>query len=102
MARIREFEVRVGHHFREGDIHGFVHTSVGQEAVAACACAQLREDDFITTTHRGHGHCIAKGADPRDMMAELFGRAAVAFFGERFTPVPFMRVSSLRSLSACR
>ncbi len=75
MARIRQFELRVAHHFREGDIHGFVHTSLGQEAVAAGACGPLRGGDFITTTHRGHGHCIAKGADPAAMMAELFGRA---------------------------
>ncbi len=75
MARIREFELRVAAHFREGDVHGFVHTSTGQEAVAAGACATLTEHDFITTTHRGHGHCIAKGADPTAMFAELFGRA---------------------------
>jgi TPP-dependent pyruvate/acetoin dehydrogenase alpha subunit len=75
MARIREFELRVAVHFREGDVHGFVHTSIGQEAVAAGACAPLTENDFITTTHRGHGHCIAKGADPTAMFAELFGRA---------------------------
>jgi len=75
MARIREFERRVAVHFREGDVHGFVHTSTGQEAVAAGACAPLRDTDFITTTHRGHGHCIAKGADPTAMFAELFGRA---------------------------
>jgi TPP-dependent pyruvate/acetoin dehydrogenase alpha subunit len=75
MARIREFELRVAHHFREGDIHGFVHTSLGQEAVAAGACGPLRHGDFITTTHRGHGHCIGKGADPAAMLAELFGRA---------------------------
>ena len=74
MARIRAFEEQVGRHFREGNIHGFVHTSVGQEAVAAGVCAQLRRDDLVTTTHRGHGHCIAKGADPVAMMAELFGR----------------------------
>lgn len=75
MVRIRAFEERVARHFRRGDIHGFVHVSLGQEAVAAGACAPLQADDFITTTHRGHGHCIAKGADPTEMMAELFGRA---------------------------
>lgn len=75
MARIRAFEERVGKHFRDGDIHGFVHTSIGQEAVAAGTCSVLRTDDAITTTHRGHGHCIAKGADPGRMFAELFGRA---------------------------
>jgi TPP-dependent pyruvate/acetoin dehydrogenase alpha subunit len=74
MARIRAFEERVGRHFRDGDIHGFVHTSIGQEAAAAGACAALRRSDYLTTTHRGHGHCIAKGADPAAMMAELFGR----------------------------
>src|ERR671916_319605 len=74
MARIRAFEEEVGRHFREGHVHGFVHTSIGQEAVAAGACAPLRRTDFLTTTHRGHGHCLAKGADPVAMMAELFGR----------------------------
>lgn len=75
MSRIRAFEERVAHHFRSGDIHGFVHTSIGQEGAAAGACAPLRRTDMLTTTHRGHGHCIAKGADPSAMMAELFGRA---------------------------
>jgi TPP-dependent pyruvate/acetoin dehydrogenase alpha subunit len=75
MTRIRAFEERVAKHFREGDIHGFVHTSIGQEAAAAGACAPLRRTDYLTTTHRGHGHCLAKGADPGAMMAELFGRA---------------------------
>ncbi len=74
-ARIRSFEQQVARHFRDGGIHGFVHVSLGQEAVAAGVCATLRPDDRITTTHRGHGHCIAKGADPTAMMAELFGRA---------------------------
>lgn len=74
MARIRAFELRVGKNFRDGNIHGFVHTSIGQEAVAAGTCAALRPTDMITTTHRGHGHCLAKGADPEAMMAELFGR----------------------------
>jgi TPP-dependent pyruvate/acetoin dehydrogenase alpha subunit len=75
MARIRAFEERVGRHFREGHIHGFVHTSIGQEAIAAGVCATLDPRDTLTTTHRGHGHCLAKGADPAEMMAELFGRA---------------------------
>jgi TPP-dependent pyruvate/acetoin dehydrogenase alpha subunit len=52
-----------------------VHVSIRQEAVAAGACSALRTDDYITTTHRGHGHCLAKGADPERMLAELFGRA---------------------------
>lgn len=74
MARIRAFEERVAHHFRAGDVHGFVHVSIGQEAVAAGVCAALSPEDYITTTHRGHGHCLAKGADPVGMIAELFGR----------------------------
>jgi TPP-dependent pyruvate/acetoin dehydrogenase alpha subunit len=75
MTRIRAFEERVAHHFRTGDVHGFVHVSIGQEAVAAGACAALTPADYLTTTHRGHGHCLAKGAEPAAMMAELFGRA---------------------------
>lgn len=74
MARIRAFEEAVGERFRGGDIHGFVHTSIGQEAAAAGVCATLRGGDYMTTTHRGHGHCLAKGADAMAMMAELFGR----------------------------
>ncbi|MHB8692097.1 MAG: thiamine pyrophosphate-dependent dehydrogenase E1 component subunit alpha [Solirubrobacteraceae bacterium] len=75
MARIRAFEERVSQLFREGRIPGFVHVSTGQEAVAAAVCGALDVSDFITTTHRGHGHCLAKGADPSAMMAELFARA---------------------------
>jgi TPP-dependent pyruvate/acetoin dehydrogenase alpha subunit len=75
MARIRAFEERVSRYFKEGEIPGFVHVSTGQEAVAVGVCGALERKDFITTTHRGHGHCIAKGADPAAMMAELFGRA---------------------------
>src|SRR2546428_10590336 len=57
-----------------GKIYGAVHPYVGQEAVAVGVCAQLSVTDRVTSTHRGHGHCIAKGADIRRMMAELFGR----------------------------
>ncbi|MDW5596539.1 thiamine pyrophosphate-dependent dehydrogenase E1 component subunit alpha [Conexibacter stalactiti] len=75
MARIRAFEERVARAFRDGRIPGFVHVSIGQEAVAAGICGALERRDMITTTHRGHGHCLAKGADAGAMMAELFGRA---------------------------
>jgi TPP-dependent pyruvate/acetoin dehydrogenase alpha subunit len=75
MARIRAFEERVSRCFKEGQIPGFVHVSIGQEATAVGVCGVLERTDYITTTHRGHGHCIAKGADPAAMMAELFGRA---------------------------
>jgi len=76
MARIRAFEMRVARLFREGEIPGFVHVSIGQEAVAAGVCGVLNPTDAITTTHRGHGHCLAKGVDAAGMMAELFGRAS--------------------------
>jgi len=75
MARIRAFELRVARLFRDGRIPGFVHVSIGQEAVAAGVCGVLERADAITTTHRGHGHCLAKGVDAAGMMAELFGRA---------------------------
>jgi acetoin:2,6-dichlorophenolindophenol oxidoreductase subunit alpha len=75
MCRIRAFETEVASLYRDGEIPGFVHTSLGQEAVAAGVCAALREDDYLATTHRGHGHVLAKGADLDGMMAELFGRA---------------------------
>jgi TPP-dependent pyruvate/acetoin dehydrogenase alpha subunit len=74
MALIRAFELRVSELYRDGEIPGFVHTSLGQEAVAVGVCDALREDDYIATTHRGHGHCLAKGADPDGMMAELFAK----------------------------
>jgi pyruvate dehydrogenase E1 component alpha subunit len=74
MALIRAFELRVSELYRDGEIPGFVHTSLGQEAVAVGVCEALREDDYIATTHRGHGHCLAKGADVDGMMAELFAK----------------------------
>ena len=63
LALIRAFETRVAELYRDGEIPGFVHTSLGQEAVAAGVCAALAPDDYLTTTHRGHGHVLAKGAD---------------------------------------
>jgi TPP-dependent pyruvate/acetoin dehydrogenase alpha subunit len=75
MALIRAFEASVAQLYKDGDIPGFVHTSLGQEAVAAGVCAALREDDYMATTHRGHGHCLAKGVGIDGMMAELFARA---------------------------
>ncbi len=74
MKRIREFETNASKLFAEGQIHGFVHLYIGEEAVATGVCANLREDDYITSTHRGHGHIIAKGGDVKYMMAELYGR----------------------------
>ena len=74
MKRIREFETNASKLFAEGQIHGFVHLYIGEEAVATGVCSNLREDDYITSTHRGHGHIIAKGGDVKYMMAELYGR----------------------------
>ena len=76
MARIRAFEQTAVAALRRGDIPGVVHPSIGQEAVAAAVCANLDRHDYITSTHRGHGHAVAKDADPGAMMAELLGRAA--------------------------
>jgi 2-oxoisovalerate dehydrogenase E1 component len=75
MRRIREFESRTAVLYRDGVVPGFVHLSVGQEAVAVGVCSQLRADDVITSTHRGHGHVMAKGLDMAGMFAELMGRA---------------------------
>ena len=72
-VRIRAFEEQVASLFAGGRLPGFVHLSIGQEAVAAGACAALRDDDAIASNHRGHGHCLAKGGSPPRMMAELFG-----------------------------
>ena len=74
MVRIREFEESSAKLFLDGVLSGFLHLYSGEEAVAAGVCACLRDDDYITSTHRGHGHCIAKGADINRMMAELFGK----------------------------
>lgn len=75
MARIRAFEREAVAAMRAGEAPGVVHPSIGQEAVAVGVCANLRRADRITSTHRGHGHAIAKGADARAMMLELHGRA---------------------------
>src|SRR2546423_7111354 len=75
MAAIRAFEERVAKLFAEGRIAGFVHLYAGEEAVAVGVCAHLDDGDYITSTHRGHGHCIAKGVPLGEMMAELYGRA---------------------------
>jgi TPP-dependent pyruvate/acetoin dehydrogenase alpha subunit len=75
MVRVRVFEERARQLFANGRIPGFLHTSVGQEAVAAGVCAALRADDYVLSTHRGHGHLIAKGGGLRGLMAELYGKA---------------------------
>jgi TPP-dependent pyruvate/acetoin dehydrogenase alpha subunit len=74
MLTIRRFEERVVVEYHSGAIPGIVHSYIGQEAVATGVCANLRPDDRIISNHRGHGHCIAKGADLNRMMAEIYGR----------------------------
>jgi len=76
MALIRAFEERFVALVGQGKFVGTGHLYVGQEAVAAGVCATLQPDDYVTSTHRGHGHCLAKGVDPNEMMAELFGKVS--------------------------
>jgi acetoin:2,6-dichlorophenolindophenol oxidoreductase subunit alpha len=74
MVKIRKFEERIHQEYCIGNVCGMLHLSVGQEAVPAGACAALRKEDFVTSNHRGHGHCIAKGGDIRLMAAEILGK----------------------------
>jgi pyruvate dehydrogenase E1 component alpha subunit len=82
MKTIRTFEDRAAELFAEGKLPGFVHLYAGEEAIATGLCSHLDDDDFITSTHRGHGHCIAKGVDVKPMMAELYGKATGACKGK--------------------
>jgi acetoin:2,6-dichlorophenolindophenol oxidoreductase subunit alpha len=72
MRTIREFESRISREFEAGTVPGFTHLYLGQEAVATGVCMHLTDDDYISSTHRGHGHCIAKGCDVRKMALELW------------------------------
>lgn len=74
MVKIRFFEERVEKLFLAGEIPGFVHLYIGEEAIATGVCANLRKDDYIESTHRGHGHTLAKGADLKGAMAEILGK----------------------------
>jgi TPP-dependent pyruvate/acetoin dehydrogenase alpha subunit len=75
MWLIRYFDENAKLLYQQGKIRGTTHAYIGEEAVAVGACAALDRDDYVTSTHRGHGHCLAKGGDPRLMMAELLGKA---------------------------
>lgn len=75
MQEIRHFEDTLHRNFTKGEIPGFVHLYAGEEAIATGVCAHLTDADQITSTHRGHGHCIAKGCDINGMMAEIYGRS---------------------------
>jgi pyruvate dehydrogenase E1 component alpha subunit len=74
MLRIRHFEEQIFEVYTSGLMHGLAHLYIGEEAVAVGVCTALRDDDFITSTHRGHGHCVAKGGKLDEMMAEVMGR----------------------------
>ncbi len=74
MLTVRAFEEKAGKLFAQNLIPGFIHLSIGEEASSVGTCSVLRDDDYVASTHRGHGHLIAKGADPKKMFAELFGR----------------------------
>ena len=82
MRAIREFEERVHKEFATGDIPGFVHLYAGEEASAAGVCLSLDDRDTIASTHRGHGHCIAKGVNVGEMMAEIYGRRTGSCHGK--------------------
>jgi TPP-dependent pyruvate/acetoin dehydrogenase alpha subunit len=74
MLLIRRFEEKVVERFRAGDLAGFLHACIGQEAVAVGVCSALEEGDLIASTHRAHGHVIANGTPPNEVMAELYGK----------------------------
>src|SRR5918997_2553312 len=74
MMIIRRTEEQLARAYQQGNIPGACHTYIGQEAVAVGVCAHLQPDDVIFSTHRGHGHALAKGVPPREVIAELFGR----------------------------
>ena len=76
MTGIRLFEERVNDLYTRALMPGLAHLYIGEEAVAVGICDALRQDDYITSTHRGHGHCLAKGAAPDLMFAELLGKKA--------------------------
>jgi len=75
MRQIREFEETIHRQNTTGEIPGFLHLYCGEEANAVGVCAHLTDNDYIASNHRGHGHCLAKGSDPRAMILELYGRA---------------------------
>ena len=76
MLLIRAFEEKAGELFEQNLIPGFIHLSIGEEASSVGTCSVLRADDYVASTHRGHGHMIAKGADPKLMFAELLGKSS--------------------------
>src|ERR687886_2011225 len=74
MLLIRRFEEKVEERFRAGELPGFLHVAIGQEAVAVGVCRAMEPDDVIASTHRAHGHTLARGTHPNELMAELYGK----------------------------
>ena len=74
MQQMRQFELRIQHTYRSGVMPGFIHLYVGEEAVAAGVCAHLSKEDYVTSTHRGHGHALAKGVPMKEAFAEIWGK----------------------------
>ena len=74
MLLIRRFEEKVEERFRAGDLAGFLHVAIGQEAVEVGVCAAMAEKDVFASTHRAHGHALARGMHPNALMAELYGK----------------------------
>src|SRR4026207_357242 len=74
MLLIRRFEEKVEERFRAGELPGFLHVAIGEEAVAVGVCRALADNDVIASTHRAHGHTLAKGTHPNEVMAELYGK----------------------------
>ncbi len=116
MVELREFELKANEIFRSGRMPGFIHLYVGEEAVATGVIAHLRRDDYVTSTHRGHGHALAKGISAREVMAELLGVAggccggrggsmhlyepAVGFLGTNGVVAPGVPMAAGAALSA--
>ena len=101
MRLIRRFEERIVDLVNANEIAGVTHEYVGQEAVATGVCAALGPADVITSTHRGHGHVIAKGADVRRMMAELLGRVdGLNRVGRNWTGKPILSAAQIEDIVA--
>src|SRR2546421_6606734 len=89
MLLIRRFEEKVGERFRAGELAGFLHACIGQEAVAVGVCRALGEDDVMASTHRAHGHVLANGTPPNEVMAELYGKVEGCSHGYGGSMPPF-------------
>ena len=83
MINIRRFEEKAAEWYAKGRIKGFLHLYIGQEAVATGAISALRDDDYLVTHYREHGHAMARGVDPNRIMAELFGKSTGVTGGDR-------------------